>query len=101
MHHDIWVWLGKNPFLGILVDGFPNSLMVMGPHAGPGNFPRAAEIQRRLGDRAGPLSAARARPRRVGRPPRPLRQDWTDHVLATSEGRHLLFAKVDSWMTGI
>jgi hypothetical protein len=26
-------------------------------------------------------------------------QDWTDHVLATSEG--LLFAEVDSWMTGI
>jgi len=30
-------------YLGILVDGFPNMLMVMGPHAGLGNFPRAAE----------------------------------------------------------
>lgn len=29
--------------LGILVEGFPNMLMVMGPHAGLGNFPRAAE----------------------------------------------------------
>jgi cation diffusion facilitator CzcD-associated flavoprotein CzcO len=30
-------------FLGILVDGFPNMLMVIGPHAGLGNFRRAAE----------------------------------------------------------
>ena len=29
--------------LGILVDGFPNFMMVMGPHAGLGNFPRAVE----------------------------------------------------------
>ena len=35
-------------FLGIMVDDFPNMLMVMGPHAGLGNFPRAAEEQRRL-----------------------------------------------------
>src|SRR5882762_4435924 len=34
---------GPQTFLGILVDGFPNLLMVMGPHAGLGNFPRAAE----------------------------------------------------------
>ncbi|HEX2646260.1 MAG TPA: NAD(P)/FAD-dependent oxidoreductase, partial [Candidatus Dormibacteraeota bacterium] len=34
---------GPQTFLGILIDGFPNMLMVMGPHAGLGNFPRAAE----------------------------------------------------------
>src|SRR6266403_1344994 len=34
---------GPQTFLGLLVDGFPNLLMVMGPHAGLGNFPRAAE----------------------------------------------------------
>src|SRR5437868_2137187 len=34
---------GPQTFLGILVDGFPTMLMVMGPHAGPGNFPRTAE----------------------------------------------------------
>src|ERR1700757_4923294 len=34
---------GPQTFLGILVDGFPNMLMVMGPHTGLGNFPRAAE----------------------------------------------------------
>ena len=51
---------GPQTFLGILVDGFPNILMVMGPHAGLGNFPRAAEYSAGLGDRADPL---RARPR--------------------------------------
>jgi hypothetical protein len=34
---------GPVTLLGILVDGFPNLLMVMGPYAGLGNFPRAAE----------------------------------------------------------
>jgi cation diffusion facilitator CzcD-associated flavoprotein CzcO len=34
---------GPQTFLGILVDGFPNMLIVMSPHAGLGNFPRAAE----------------------------------------------------------
>ena len=34
---------GPQTFLGILVEGFPNMLMVMGPHAGLGNFPRAVE----------------------------------------------------------
>jgi cation diffusion facilitator CzcD-associated flavoprotein CzcO len=34
---------GPVTLLGILVDGFPNFMMVMGPHAGFGNFPRAVE----------------------------------------------------------
>jgi cation diffusion facilitator CzcD-associated flavoprotein CzcO len=34
---------GPVTLLGILVDGFPNLMMVMGPHAGLGNFPRAVE----------------------------------------------------------
>jgi len=34
---------GRRPNLRILVEGFPNMLMVLGPHAGLGNFPRAAE----------------------------------------------------------
>jgi cation diffusion facilitator CzcD-associated flavoprotein CzcO len=88
---------GPQTFLGILVDGFPNFLMVMGPHAGLGNFPRAAEYSAdwvtalvRFAHERGltRLEATAA-----------ASQDWTDHVLATSEG--LLFAEVDSWMTGI
>ena len=34
---------GSVTFLGILADGFPNLLMIMGPHAGLGNFPRAVD----------------------------------------------------------
>src|SRR5229473_2267754 len=34
---------GPQTYLGVLVEGFPKMLMVMGPHAGLGNFPRAAE----------------------------------------------------------
>jgi cation diffusion facilitator CzcD-associated flavoprotein CzcO len=88
---------GPQTFLGILVDGFPNMLMVMGPHAGLGNFPRAAEYSadwvtalirfaRERGLTRIEATAAGA-------------TAWTDHVIEASEG--LLFTEVDSWMTGI
>jgi cation diffusion facilitator CzcD-associated flavoprotein CzcO len=88
---------GPQTFLGILVDDFPNMLMVMGPHAGLGNFPRAVEYTAdwvtgliRFAHERGltriEASAAGA-------------TAWTDHVIASSEG--LLFTEVDSWMTGI
>jgi cation diffusion facilitator CzcD-associated flavoprotein CzcO len=88
---------GPQTFLGILVDGFPNLLMVMGPHAGLGNFPRAVEytsdwvtgLIRFARDRGLTRIEATA----VGA------IGWTDHVIASSEG--LLFTEVDSWMTGI
>jgi cation diffusion facilitator CzcD-associated flavoprotein CzcO len=88
---------GPQTFLGILVDGFPNMLMVMGPHAGLGNFPRAAEYSadwvtgliRFARDRGVTRIEATAAGAAA----------WTDHVIAASEG--LLFAEVDSWMTGI
>ena len=88
---------GPQTFLGILVDGFPNLLMVMGPHAGLGNFPRAVEytadwvtrLIRFARDRD--LTRIEATAAGAGA--------WTDHVIAASEG--LLFTEVDSWMTGI
>jgi cation diffusion facilitator CzcD-associated flavoprotein CzcO len=88
---------GPQTFLGILVDGFPNLLMVMGPHAGLGNFPRAVEytsdwvtgLIRFACDRG--LTRIEATAGGAG--------SWTDHVIASSEG--LLFTEVDSWMTGI
>jgi cation diffusion facilitator CzcD-associated flavoprotein CzcO len=88
---------GPQTFLGILVDGFPNLLMVMGPHAGLGNFPRAAEYSAdwvtRLIRFARDRGLTRIEATAAGA------QAWTDHVMATSEG--LLFTEVDSWMTGI
>jgi len=88
---------GPQTFLGILVDGFPNLLMLMGPHAGLGNFPRAVEytadwvtgLIRFARDRGLTLIEATATGAVA----------WTDHVIAASEG--LLFTEVDSWMTGI
>ena len=88
---------GPVTFLGILADGFPNFLMVMGPHAGLGNFPRAVEytsdwvtaLIRHARDNG--VTRIDARPSAA--------KAWTDHVIETNEG--LLFNEVDSWMTGI
>ena len=88
---------GPKTYLGILIDGFPNLAMVMGPHAGLGNIPRAAEFSadwvtgliRFAHDR----SLTRIEATAAGA------VAWTDHVIASSEG--LLFTEVDSWMTGI
>jgi len=88
---------GPVTFLGILADGFPNFLMVMGPHAGLGNFPRAVEytsdwvtgLIRHARDNG--LTRIDASPAAA--------KAWTDHVIETNDG--LLFNDVDSWMTGI
>ena len=88
---------GPQTFLGILVDGFPNMLMVMGPHAGLGNFPRAAEYSADWV--TGLIRFARDRGLTRIEATAAGANAWTDHVLAASAG--LLFTEVDSWMTGI
>jgi cation diffusion facilitator CzcD-associated flavoprotein CzcO len=88
---------GPQTFLGILVDGFPNMLMVMGPHAGLGNFPRAAEYSADWA--TGLIRFARDRGLTRIEATAAGATAWTDHVIASSEG--LLFTEVDSWMTGI
>ena len=88
---------GPQTFLGILVEGFPNLLMVMGPHAGLGNFPRAAEysvewvtgLVRFARDHG--LTRIEATQAGVA--------DWTEHVKALGDG--LLMNEIDSWMTGV
>jgi cation diffusion facilitator CzcD-associated flavoprotein CzcO len=87
---------GPQTFLGILAEGFPNMLMVMGPHAGLGNFPRAAEYSvdwvtgliRHARDNG--LTRIEATPKGVA--------DWTHHIHNLGEG--LLVNEVNSWMTG-
>ena len=88
---------GPQTYLGVLVEGFPNMLMVMGPHAGLGNFPRAAEYSVewatdlvRFAHERG-LTRVEATAAGVA--------EWTDHVLATGQG--LLMNEIDSWMTGV
>jgi len=88
---------GPQTFLGILVDDFPNMLMVMGPHAGLGNLPRAAEYSADWA--TGLIRFARDRGLTRIEATAAGATAWTDHVIASSQG--LLFAEVDSWMTGI
>jgi cation diffusion facilitator CzcD-associated flavoprotein CzcO len=88
---------GPQTYLGILVEGFPNMLMVMGPHAGLGNFPRAAEYS--VEWVTGLVRFARDRGvTRIEATQAGVAQ-WTDHVKALGEG--LLMNEIDSWMTGV
>jgi len=91
-------WKGAlTTFVGVMVDGFPNMFMVVGPHTALGNIPRSIEynvewIAGLLGHmRARGLEVADARPEEVAR--------WTRFVADKGEG--LLTNEVDSWMTGV
>jgi len=88
---------GPQTFLGVQVEGFPNMMMLMGPHTALGNLPRSIEYNVEwvtgLLDylRTHGHTRAEATPQAV--------HDWTDHVHALGVG--LLSNEVDSWMTGI
>ena len=88
---------GPETYLGLMVQGLPNMMMIMGPHTALGNIPRSIEYSvdwitgliRFARDRG--LTRLEATPDGV--------KDWTDHVKALGVG--LLSNEVDSWMTGI
>ena len=88
---------GPTTFVGVMVQGFPNMFMVMGPHAALGNNPRSIEynvewVRDLIGHMTGrDLTVAAARPEAVGA--------WTDFVKQKAEG--LLSNEIDSWMTGV
>ncbi|MEQ9642646.1 MAG: NAD(P)/FAD-dependent oxidoreductase [Alphaproteobacteria bacterium] len=88
---------GPSTFVGVMVDGFPNMCMVMGPHAALGNNPRSIEYNvewvRDLLDHMTQrgLTFADATPHAVN--------EWHDYVAKKAEG--LLSNEIDSWMTGI
>jgi cation diffusion facilitator CzcD-associated flavoprotein CzcO len=88
---------GPQTYLGILAEGFPNLLMVMGPHAGLGNFPRAAEYS--VEWVTGLVRFARERGLTRIEATSAGVAEWTDHVKALGEG--LLANEIDSWMTGV
>ena len=88
---------GPTTFVGVMVDGFPNMFMAMGPHAALGNNPRSIEynvewIRDLIGHmtRRG-LTFADAAPAAV--------RDWNEFVRQKAEG--LLASEIDSWMTGV
>jgi cation diffusion facilitator CzcD-associated flavoprotein CzcO len=93
---DLWKD-GPQTYLGVFVEGFPNLLMAMGPHAGLGNYTRTAEYSVewvtgmiRFATERG-LTRIEATAKGVG--------EWTNHVLALGEGQ--LMNEVGSWMTGV
>ena len=93
---DVW-HDGPQTYLGVFVEGFPNLLMAMGPHAGLGNYTRTAEYSVewvtgviRFATERG-LTRIEATANGV--------DEWTDHVLALGEGQ--LMNEIGSWMTGV
>ncbi len=88
---------GPQTYLGLMVDGFPNMMMLMGPHTALGNIPRSIEYSvdwvTRLVRFARENSLTRVAATTAGV------ASWTDHVRALGVG--LLSNEVNSWMTGI
>jgi len=88
---------GPQTYLGIMVEGFPNMMMLMGPHTALGNIPRSIEysvdwvtglVRFARDNKFTRLEATAAGV-----------ESWTDHVKALGVG--LLSNEVNSWMTGI
>jgi cation diffusion facilitator CzcD-associated flavoprotein CzcO len=88
---------GPETFLGVMVDRFPNMMMLMGPHTALGNIPRSIEYNvdwvTGLIRHAGENHLTRLEATAAGV------NSWTDHVKALGVG--LLSNEVNSWMTGI
>jgi cation diffusion facilitator CzcD-associated flavoprotein CzcO len=88
---------GPQTYLGLMVDGFPNMMMLMGPHTALGNIPRSIEYSvdwvSGLIRFAGENGFTRLEATEAGV------ASWTDHVKALGAG--LLSNEVNSWMTGI
>ncbi len=88
---------GPQTYLGVMVEGFANMMMLMGPHTALGNIPRSIEYNVewvtglvRFAREHG-LTRVEATAAGVA--------SWTDHVRSLGVG--LLSNEVNSWMTGI
>ncbi|QOZ35779.1 NAD(P)/FAD-dependent oxidoreductase [Bradyrhizobium sp. CCBAU 53421] len=88
---------GPETYLGLMVDGFPNMMMLMGPHTALGNIPRSIEYS--VDWVTGLIRFAKARGLTFLDATPEGTAGWTDHVKALGVG--LLSNEVDSWMTGI
>jgi cation diffusion facilitator CzcD-associated flavoprotein CzcO len=84
-------------YLGMLAEGFPNMLMVLGPHTARGNIPQA--IEHSVEFQAGMLRFMQQHDyTRVETKPQPVTA-WTETVIKAAQP--LLSSKVDSWQTGV
>jgi cation diffusion facilitator CzcD-associated flavoprotein CzcO len=88
---------GPQTYLGLMIDGFPNLMMLMGPHTALGNIPRSIEYS--VDWVTGLIGFALAKGLTRLEATAAGAVSWTDHVKALGAG--LLSNEVDSWMTGI
>jgi cation diffusion facilitator CzcD-associated flavoprotein CzcO len=88
---------GPQTYLGVLVEDFPNMMMLMGPHTALGNIPRSIEYN--VEWVTGLLKFALERGLTRMEATEAGVASWTDHVKSLGVG--LLSNEVDSWMTGI
>ncbi|MBV9829111.1 MAG: NAD(P)/FAD-dependent oxidoreductase [Alphaproteobacteria bacterium] len=93
---DIWAD-GPRTYLGWQPEGFPNLLMVLGPHTARGNIPRA--VEHGVECLAGLLEFMRRHDYRRVETRADSVAEWTDIVIKASEP--LLASKIDSWQTGV
>ena len=88
---------GPETFLGVMVDGFPNLLMIIGPHMALGNIPRS--IEHNVEWVTNLLRHAQEKKITRIEPAAAEVQAWTDHVKSLGDG--VLTFEVNSWMTGV
>ena len=84
-------------FLGVQAEGFPNMLMVLGPHTARGNIPR--NIEEIVDWITGLIRHMRRHGLGRVEPRAEAVEDWGRHVEEAAAG--LLFSQVNSWQTGI
>ncbi len=89
---------GPTTYLGVQVDGFPNLIMLGGPHSASvaTNFPRAIEVS--VDWASDLLSAMREQGKTVVEPTGEAEADWTDHIRDLYQRQ--LLRKAKSWFTG-
>ena len=88
---------GPRTYLGMLCEGFPNMLMVLGPHTARGNIPQA--IEHSVEFQTGMLRFMQQHNYTHVETRREQVDAWTQTVIKAAEP--LLSSKVDSWQTGV
>ncbi len=88
---------GPETYLGVMVNGFPNMMMLMSPHTALGNIPRSIEYN--VDWLTGLIAHARDHDLTRLEAATAGVVTWTDHVKSLGVG--LLSNEVNSWMTGV
>jgi cation diffusion facilitator CzcD-associated flavoprotein CzcO len=93
---DAWAETPRT-YLGMLAEGFPNMLMVLGPHTARGNIPQA--ISHSVEFQAGLLGFMQEHDYKRVETRSEQVDEWTQIVIKAGEA--LLSFKIDSWQNGV